>query len=539
MSQYTWNKESKTPNNFITNSESQPDICRIYVDSEIKKSIKLDELSLPNSTHKVDTKDSQFSTKNMAGISWPIICINDYFVQPEEISNMEIDCTGFIPKISLDLQPHTDELTSKNAPKDGDIISVFIRTSNDIITPLRCDFIITDNRLNGSFTTRFSSQNKMHLVGKLFIPGIDRRHKSYVKTGTSKDAIKDMAKHLGLGFAFNDFDNTNDKQLWLCPNTRISNYINEIIEHSWKDEQSYFKSWIDIYYNLNFINVNKTLLSSDTDLDITAFSSVRDIQNLYPISTDANDVKAVPKIFINDSIIMNSPFYIVSWEPSNKSSRITKSIGSKIKSNAFIHNQNIFNNNDDPYLDIDNVQMYDPKKVDKYIILRGRTTYNPETAGENEMARENYDYDDMYTNSKWMGIQYAISDSDINDLSSTDNWSGNVNKNYYRAVEHNIINKKELDKLYIKLNLNGACLHVLRGEKVPVVIMHNNRMENSVNGNKEDELPVNKMYSGTYFVDGYKIIYKPNLNQRDESGISGFSTEFILKRREWPSPVKI
>lgn len=539
MGNYTWNKLSNNPTATSVNNVAEADICRIYVDPDIKSTIVLDELSIPNATKLTDTEDKQYAIKNMAGVSFPIICINDYFVQPEEISLLEIDCTSFIPKIKLDLNCHTEELTSKNPPKDGDIISIFIRTTNDMITPLRCDFIITDNRMNGGFSGKFSNQNKMSLIGKLFIPGIDKRHKSFANAGTSKDMLKIMAKELGLGFAFNDFDNTNDKQLWLSPNIRLGDYINEIIEHSWKDEQSYFKSWIDIYYNLNFINVNKALLSSDTDLDMTAFSSIRDIQNLYPISTDSENASAIPKLFINNEIISNSPFYIIEWEPSNKSSRITRSVGSKIKSQSFIHNQNIYNNGDEPYLDINNVQMYDPNKIDKYMILRGRTTYNPDTAGPNDMARENLDYDEMYTNSNWIGIQYAISDTDINDLSTTDNWSGNVNKNYYRAVDHNIINKKELDKLYIKLSVSGVNLHVMRGEKVPVVIFHTDIMENAVNDNKDNELPINNMYSGTYFVDGYKLFYGPNLNRQNQTGYSGFYTEFILKRREWPSPVKL
>ena len=41
-----------------------------------------------------------------------------------------------------------------------------------------------------------------------------------------------------------------------------------------------------------------------------------------------------------------------------------------------------------------------------------------------------------------------------------------------------------------------------------------------------------------YFVDGYKIIFKPELSDVD-AGYSNFKTELILKRREWPAPVAI
>lgn len=532
MAAYVWNSSS-TPNYVNESSESNSNINRIYVDPEVEKTIVLDELSRAYT----DKDTSMLDRKNTAGISYPIICINDHFLLPEEISYMEISCDKFLPTINLEIVPGTENLIVKDPPKDGDIISVFIRTTTDFIVPLRCDFIIKSNNSPSKMVTNRTALSKIVLAGSLFVPGINSQLTSFASFGTSKDALKKIAKTLRLGFATNDMNDMNDKQIWICPKNNIQSYVKEIENHSWRDEQSFFKTWVDIYYNLNFININDALMSSDTDLDVTAYSTTSDVQRLYPINTSQDNVKTFPKIFNNViNEMRNSPFFILNWNPVNESSKITSKVGSKINTHMFVHNQNIFNNSDDPYKMVENNQMYDPKKIDSYIILRGRTKYDASNALPGEMARENINTDDINTHNKWGGIQYTISDNESDDSKS---WSGNVHLNYNRAESHNKINKKELDKMYVKMTVGGVCLQAMRGEKIPVLIKHTPGITTDImDAETEMPIPINKMYSGMYFVDSYKIIFKPKLNEIG-AGYSNFITEFTLKRREWPAPTAI
>ena len=531
MAAYIWNTPSNSISASSNNKQDDKVINRIFVDPSIKRGIVLDEMSRPYN----DRNTNKLDKKNTAGISYPIISINNNFLLPDEIVYMEISCEKFLPTINLEIQPKNENLLIKDPPKDGDIISVFIRTTTDVIVPLRCDFIIKTNTMTKANITNYQSSTKLILNGSLFIPGINLET-SFASFGTSKDALKDIAKRLRIGFATNDINDTNDKQVWICPKTNIEKHIKEIENHSWKDEQSFYKTWIDIYYNLNYINVNESLMSSDTDIDMTAYSNTTDAQKLYPIDTNQDNAKEFPKLFnnvINET--RNSPFYISSWKQYNESSKITNKVGSKINTYIFIHNQNLYNNLDsDPYTLLENNQMYDPKKIDSHIILRGRTTYDSNIASDSEMARENINTDDINTHNRWAGIQYTISDTESND---TNMWSGNVHINYNRAEHHNILNKKELDKMYIKIVVNGVCLQVMRGEKVPVLIKNTPSIISDTML-MESETNINKMFSGMYFVDGYKIIFKPEI-YNSGAGYTNFSTEFILKRREWPAPVAI
>lgn len=534
MGTYKWNNSNSTPNLTSENKEKNTkNICRIFVDPDVKKTIILDELSMSYDKDNNSFSNSQNNQLNMAGINYPVICINDIFIGVNEIALMEIDCTNFLPTISLKITPIGDGLLTKGAIKDGDIISLFFRTTSDVITPIRCDFIINSNRVNGYEVNNPLSSPSINLNGELFIPGIHSSKDNIFTCGTSKSAIKDVCKKLGIGFAFNDIDETNDKQLWFSPKKKVVEYINDIIEHSWKDEQSFFKCWIDLYYNLNFINVNKMLISDD-DVDMTIGTLIRDMQDLSPVDTSEKNAKISTKVLTNNYNFKQTPFFIFDIIPFNNSSKITTEYGSKINNEMFIHNQNLYNQGDNPYITLENIQMYDPKKVDNYMILRGRTKYNKETSLENDMSRANINTDDINTHTVWRGIQYTISDDDKD--TSINEWSGNVNLNYNRAVSHNKINNVELDKMYIKVKVASPCLQIMRGEKVPVILHYKDEMSSFSTNNKDKKLSdINKLYSGYYFVDGYKIVYKQNSSK--DNLFTNFYTEFTLKRREWPVPV--
>lgn len=533
MGTYKWNNDSKTPNIISDTQTNENNICRIYVDNDIKRNIVLDELSMPYTKDNNSFGNKQNNQMNMAGINYPVICINDIFIGVNEIILMEIECSNFLPTISLKISPKGEGLLTKGAIKDGDIISIFFRTSSNVITPIRCDFIINSNRVTGYEVNNPLSTPIINLSGELFIPGIHSSRDNIYTCGTSKKAIKDICKKLGIGFAFNDVDETNDKQLWFSPKKKVIEYINDVVEHSWKDEQSFFKSWIDLYYNLNFINVNK-MLTSDDDIDMTIGTMIRDMQDLSPIDTSDKNAKITTKVLSNNYNYKQTPFYIFDITPVNNSSKITTEYGSKIKNDMFIHNHNYYNQGENPHITLENIQMYDPKKVDNYMILRGRTKYNKETSSDNDMQRANINTDDINTHSVWRGIQYTISDKDKD--TSVNGWSGNVNINYNRAVSHNKINNVELDKMFIKVKVAGPCLQIMRGEKIPVILHYKDEMSASVTNNKDKKLAdINKLYSGYYFVDGFKILYKQNAAK--DNTFTNFYTEFILKRREWPLPV--
>ena len=81
------------------------------VSTEIKPTIELDEISLPG-----DENDKKQKLEDRASLEYPLIRINDYILGKSEILNMEIDVTGFLPKIMLQAAFFTQTFMARETP---------------------------------------------------------------------------------------------------------------------------------------------------------------------------------------------------------------------------------------------------------------------------------------------------------------------------------------------------------------------------------------------------------------------------------------
>jgi len=500
--------------------------------TEIRPTIVLDELSLPSA--KQSSFDPAHNAEDELSVEIPLIKINGYIFNREEIYGMTIDCTEFLPKITLTVVFEDQLFLAKHMVTDGDIISVSIRNVSNVIKMLRNDYVITGVYVMENMTER-KNPVVMTLYGELFIPGLKSHVNDFSFEGTSMEALKDFAKRYGLGFATNE-DNTNDKQIWLKANIAGDIYVNNIIRRAWKDEESFFDGWIDIYYNLNFVNVNKQLISSEEELDITALSSNIDKNWNFGTLVSPDNTTIAIKLFSNFTQLRNSAFYIRTWKPINRASSITFQVGTSMVCEMFEHNKNIYENpkteDNKNYWAIKKEPTYDKSKLNSMMILRGRNKFDP-SINKTDLKLANNSYLALYEKMPWMGIQYTISNPDDNNL----NWDGNHHANYQLARVQNLINNKELDKLNVHIDVDGHNLTVIRGDKVPVLLLKKDVFENikidpdrGLTGREMADL----FYSGWYYVKGFTL----NWHSMDKTSvISSFTHTFILTRREWPPPV--
>jgi hypothetical protein len=498
---------------------------RIYVKQA--PTILLDELSIPQSKE----SGSEQKPEDVVSVEYPLIKINDYILGRNEIESMTIDSTEFLPKITLSATFFNDIFVSREMPKDGDIISVAIRNKSDLLNIIRNDYVITGVVANPK-PTNMQAPTKMTFFGELFVPGLKSQRTDISFLGTSMDALQNVCSTLGLGFATNE-DNTDDLQVWLKANTAGDIFINDTVQRSWKDEQSFFNAWIDIYYNLNFVNINKQLMSPEDSIDMAATINNIDSNWIYGLDSTQDNTGTFPKVFSNYIQYRTTPFYIQSWKPNNRSSNITFQIGTKMTCEMFEHNINSYMDPEaQKYWALDIEPTYDKQKTNKYILLRGRATYDPST-NDKDLARANYNYVELYQKYPWLGVQYTVSNA--ND--SHDKWDGNQHKNYLRARVHNLINNKEIEKLNVEIVVNGTNFNIIKGDKIPIVLVKKDAVENmqiNPDANANDMLDL--FYSGWYIVKGYKVHWSKG---NDDSIMSNFRQEFILTRREWPAPVPV
>ena len=527
MANTVWNIDTTTPATYTENPyDNNSNLVRLIEDPEIKKDIRFDELSLSENGGTPTNGGSQLNT---VGNDYPILRINDMVFGKDDIQSMLISSKGFLPTIELSLKFANTALISKNMPKDGDMISVFVRTNTSAINYLRNDFIV--NHVDSNISSK-SANNTVFLRGELFIEGFTSNNNTFGIIGTSKDVMKEIAKKFKMGFAYNDADDMDDLQNWLCCFSSPQVFIEDVTRHSWKNNMSFFKSWVDLYYNLCFVNVNKFLSSDENpedEIDLTFFSSTVALNDLTSSNDKPDNAKPFLKVFSNFDSFKGSSFYISKWHPVNRSNSLSSGYSNIIHS--FTHNQNVYIENKDNCEDTLIVNpVYDTSKLDSYIILRGRAKYDENTNPDNEQARVNYSMQNTYINHIWSGVEYKM-DKDENS-SSNNTWSGNVHHNYHNAAYQNEINDIELNKLYIEVVCDGLCLQVMRGERVPVFLKYNTPLDKNIS---PDDPGFNRFYSGYYIVDS--IAYK--YNGKVKAGYSSFSTIMSLKRREWPTPEAI
>ncbi len=226
--------------------------------------IKPDPIILPNSEEgdkqiKKDFTDYMGDESRMFAFL-PLIEINKgYRVNPSNIIEFKLDFTRFLPSIRLRIADGNSELKSKYYPTDGSTLGIYIAPmgEDDSYRAIRLDFIITSveesNNIPGSVTSPTVSE--FTITGELNIPEMFYIKNVY-ESGTSWEALRSIASQTGLGYVSN-VENTEDSQIWLNEYSSIRRFTENIAQHSYLDDESFFVSFIDAYYNLNLIEVSR------------------------------------------------------------------------------------------------------------------------------------------------------------------------------------------------------------------------------------------------------------------------------------------
>lgn len=457
------------------------------------------------------------SNATNVGIDYPHVSINAYTFKNSEIFKFDIDATGFMPRVYLKIQLiDTSVFKSTGFPKDGDILSVFIRAKDDAFKPIRNDYLIT-SVISGKGGSE-GRGSTMEFYGELFIPHFqDEIVKSYV--GTTYETLYKICKELNLGFATNE-SSTVDSQSWICAGDTYYNFVQHVAAHSWKNDKSFYNCFIDVYYHLNFINVNNQV---DGDgkldaaiLDVTMFKKVLSDD----VSQEVSKVKTA-KLLSDMDNLSGTNMFIRTYEIENNSSMISKKWGYKSYIQFFDQKSGksweIFV---DPIVS-------DGAEKDK-VLFKGRAFPKaPDgTAAETYWKTQNKYF--------WRGIQYK-----------------DVHDKYLFSELWNERNLIELTKMYLDVHVERWNPNIYRGERLPIILhTQGDYMKRTSDAAKDDEATpagetpavLDQFYSGYYMVDGIKFTYtmtsdSTNYENPPKGPIpSGMVQVFRMKRREWPVP---
>lgn len=523
-------------------------------------------ISVPDVTSP-NIKENQWYNK---GAVYPIIRINDHYFESTEIQHFSMETgyyknyneyeiyqmplTGVLPTMRLIVTTSDPGLLKKDFVKQGDRCSVFFQSGHAMIKSMRCDFRITNVVSDQMDQTQYQKYQTQIITGELYVPDLRNEESRYNFNGSSRDAMMDLAKRLRLSFFFCDPDDTNDVMVW-CNCKSPEMFLHDLTTHAWKDSNSFFESWIDPRYGLAFMNINRLLGESgyDESIDMTfwtnTFINNRAIDGKAANKTE-EEQKVKPhiqtKIFTNitDDNEAATVYHVNNWRLLNNAQEIQDFVGLNCKMQYSSVNTGLIAPNN-PNYSVEfslclNRTKFDPTRADNdFFVLLGPGRNMTYASGDSAMATSETQSSNKNEPEK---ITNQQSDGDAAYLEGTGNnmmSSGNTHRFYEVAYEHNMRNLLQLQKQYLLVELNGANLSIVRGEKMPIVLMDLNRAEQAIRTGQARTKIEECMYeaeSGWYIIDGIEWVFDID---NDQGQGTNWRTNVKLVRREWPVPSKI
>jgi len=304
--------------------------------------------------------------------------------------------------------------------------------------------------------------------------------------GDSYKVLKKLSLEMGLGFASN-INTTNDDMVWVNnANYRIE-FMKDIVERSYIDDDTFLFGYLDYYYNFNFVDIEKQLKD-----DISEQMNMLDRQQ---VSKDEKE-NITPLILSNNPDQSSSNTKIDKYTLVNTSTKINLEYG-------YRHVATYYNKIDDE------IKRYALDSItddnDNSIVLKG-------------LPGENNGLFDNMKNGTWMGKL----DTD------------NVHENYLHTIVQNKLNLKFLQKLKMKVKMNKVNYGLYRFQKVAVELYNMGKTPNNDTSGQEpaktpvdaakqhDDMIINKL-SGEWLITSINITY----SKKD-----GNSQELTLVKRE-------
>jgi hypothetical protein len=488
----------------------------IKINSIALNNIKLDELikvdNAEGSNDETVQRETNASEEKSTGLISPYVSINGYNVS-RFMSNFSLDLSGFIPVIRFTFAAADTIFMSVNYPKDGDIVSVYIRSADNYYKPFRMDFLILS--VVGDVSSYYSKEGsdpegeyfKFTVIAECYIPGLYKQRIKAFSSMTSVDTLLEVSQDINLGFSTND-NSTNDLMSWICPNYSYYDFIQEISLRAYKDDEtSFYDCWIDSYYNLNFVNLGSQFAfegqSKEVGYFVPGYTPKSPKVDTIP-GTSTPETTSVPLILTNFAGSQVTPFFINGYT-------LTSRAGNNSNQMGYITNIGFYDDVDNPENPSEKYVKYDIESI---------TTDNVSTGTMLQKGRVRSDEYKDETRTEWLGVLNRFSDG-----------SG-VHQNYLHAKYQNLININDVTKLTLEVELSTYYPGIIRGQVIPVAIYISkggNRQQNagqSPNNKANTDLQptLDSFLSGNYVVMGMDVYW---------TRTGGMREKLILSKRTW------
>lgn len=390
----------------------------------------------------------------------------------QNIRKLTVDSNKFLPICYIQFEDTFALLHDIGFPTDNAKLTVILPSNHSALANIFMEFKITNFNVE---LLRGSSAKKIHMWGTCNIENmLIKEYKSYIDS-SSYDIMYKNAQETGLGFMSN-VDSSNDKMTWINPGLHNYTFLQDTINKCWIGESSYVWGFVDLFYNLNYIDVEKSL-----DQDIT-------------------EIKWIPANIMNNTEILQT-------ETKTTGPILTNDPAFKI-SNTYFSGEKIINQSTDISL--------------KRGYLRNVHYYDIDGNWENKAGSyKQYQLDTITsqgTGSTTIYLKGEPGDTDFYSKNKTYHYMGlldtkNMHPDYLWACIQNEENLYDLQKINLVITLPVPNFNIRRFEKIKLLFTNN---DNAVKNNK-----TNIKLNGEWLVTG--VTYEWN-------GSAFYQYVYIVKR---------
>jgi hypothetical protein len=444
-----------------------------------------------------------------------MVSINGYVFRDQDILKMVLDCNGPLPTIDLTISDTQGLFTIDTFPRDGDVINFRMGTlEKTSYKDIRIDFDITSAdqpRQNSNV-----KGGKYNFSGRIKVPGLYADECKSYGVGTSLDHIESIANDLKLGVATN-IDSADDKMNLILPYNSRFDTLEDLVKHSYIDEDSFQVYCIDQFYYVNYVNLN-TLLESEESFEEMIAAYDRELNDMPGNGSDdsANQTKK-PLILTNHKRDAGTNLFI-------EAQSLANSAGDKTKKNGYKRTLQFFENDSDEGLVSHDIEPLASKNMaDLEEPMKGRRD-------EDRYKGE--------TKTKYTGRK------------NSDPETSHTHLNYEFAAISNAQNLDEVNKMSLEVSMASFNPAIHLYQKLPVAIYTNQQeklgadkviktakkekgFETTVEDDKSTVEPgeyvIDEFLSAYYVVGGIEYTFK--------AGDPSVKQKLKLLRREWPSRI--
>jgi len=483
-----------------------------------------------NEPANADRDKKQDNASKLAGGSYPAVRVNGYDFNKDHVVYFSMNLTGFLPVATVVISDNKGLFNGGQYPKDGDVLSLYIRSSDEeIYKPIRMDFDIlnvdappVDAYSQSAPGDRESNPNVTPITFtfecRIKIPGLYKDVCKSYPTGTLFSHLEEITNELKIGFASN-VDDTADEMTRVCAYDSRLKFMKEQILSAYKSDNHFFSAHIDPYYYLNLVDLNNQL-KYDEELEDTLTAMSMDLTGEAEMGGEQNQGES--KLYLTNISKghVNTDKYILAYSIQNNAAQVTQK-------NGYKRVMKYYDVATKEYLTFDIEPLTSENLPQGMAPLKGRS--------DEERYLDEVKY-------KYVGKQ-----------------SVNVHENFLFAQIHNYQNNVELEKMYLTVELEKANMSLYKYQKIPIIIYDNSALKNeakiqkekktedlsgsngdvdgsSIKGEKADSISdqygapkLDKYLTGIYVIGGIEYEYR--------TGYKAIKQKLKLYRREWPYPV--